>query len=230
MEVFNNLPKGWENHFNKNRKELEKIFEYLKNDPRGFLPLEKDIFAAFYAVPLDKIKVCLLGQDVYHSYDSDGKPTSVGQAFMTRRGVKIAPSMRNLYIELNRSDPSFIIPQHGDISNWAAQGVFLLNTCLTVAPHEPESHIKVNLWNEFILSVFQEINRVNPRCIYMLLGSKAQAWVPYLGPDTIKLCCSHPSPYSFKATNSPLYGSNIFLYVNAYLNLFGNQPIDWTII
>ena len=148
--------------------------------------------------------------------------------FINLLQLKLTDSI-NLYIELNRGDPNFIIPNHGNLSDWEKQGVLLLNTCLTVVPHEAESHIKINLWNNFMVNIFKAINEANPYCIYLLLGAKAQAWIPVLGPKTIKLSCSHPSPFSFRSTNNPCYGSNIFLLINQYLKSLGQPEINWNL-
>ena len=227
--VDNDMPDDWKEIFKENKEELLKISDYLNSDSAGYLPNRVDVFAAFKAVPLHKVKVVLLGQDVYHSYENDGTPTSIGRAFATRRGYKVAPSLKNLYIELNRSLPNFIIPNHGDLHNWEKQGVLLLNTCLTVIPHVAESHIKINLWNKFMVKIFEALNAANPNCVYILLGNKAQAWIPLLGSNTIKLCCSHPSPFSFRNTNHPCYGSDIFIQVNTELEKIGLKAIDWNI-
>jgi len=224
-----NPPKGWENVFENNIDEIKKISLFLKTDPRGYLPKTEDVFAAFNNVSLDKVKVVILGQDVYHSYESDGTPTSIGRAFATRRGYKVAPSLKNLFIELERSISNFKIPNHGDLSSWEQQGVLLLNTSLTVVPHIAESHVKINLWNNFMVNIFKAINEANPYCIYILLGAKSQAWIPLLGSKTIKLSCSHPSPFSFKSTNTPCYGSDIFVTTNNYLKSMGHSEINWNI-
>jgi uracil-DNA glycosylase len=213
-------PPTWEKVFQENDEELKEVSDFLKKDKRGFLPKTEDVFLAFNAV---------LGQDPYYTYENDGSPTAIGRAFSTRRGYKVAPSLKNLYIELERSIPGFVIPNHGDLSNWEKQGILLLNTSLTVPPNCQEEHVKIKLWNKFMYSIFKAIYDANPNCIYILLGLKAKSWSPVLGDDTIKLYCSHPSPLSFRSGSNPCLGSDIFNMVNEELVKLHKTPIDWNL-
>src|SRR5699024_7733607 len=124
----------------------------------------------------------------------------------------------------------FKSPTHGDLSKWARQGVLLLNTCLTVAPHQPGSHQEI--WNGMLRRVLTAADRVNPQCIYLLWGRRAQDIADMLSQQSIKLMASHPSPMgAYRASKDiPAFiGCGHFRKVNEYLESRGSQPIDWTL-
>lgn len=124
--------------------------------------------------------------------------------------------------------PIFRRPSHGDLTAWAEQGVLLLNTCLTVKPHEPGSHKQI--WNGVVTRIIDAISEENPECIYILLGKKAQEFGTKLGQRAIRLMASHPSPYSARvgSRDVPAFiGSGIFKAANEMLVKQGKTPIDW---
>ena len=221
-------PAGWTEVFLKSEEELRHISSVLSQmDPPDFYPLKTEMFAAFDFCPLANVKVVILGQDPYTGTDN-GLPEANGMAFSTRRGQKLQPSLRNIYKELSTEYPDFISPDHGDLTEWAIQGVLLLNTCLTVTPSKPGSHKEI--WNGFIGRVIDAISTVNPDCVFILMGGKAQKWVPKISQKSLKLCTTHPALYgSFKGSRDSVYfaESRVFSQVNAKLVELKKEPIRW---
>ena len=124
--------------------------------------------------------------------------------------------------------PVFRRPHHGDLGSWARQGVLLLNSCLTVKPHEAGSHKQI--WNGVVTRIFETLNEVNPECIFLLLGRKAQDFATRLGSRTIRLTASHPSPFSAQKSSrdAPAFiGCGHFKAANEILVKQGKTPIDW---
>lgn len=191
-------------------------------------PLKRDLFAAFYAVPLNRVRVVIIGQDPYHTIEN-GLPVAVGRSFSTRRGNRIPPSLLNVYKEIKAEYLSFQIPSHGDLSSWERQGVLLLNTALTVTVGEAGSHGNFGFWLQFISIVLKAINSVRPNCIYLLWGKEAQKLQTQrlIAGKAICLTSSHPSPMA--AIRGDFFGNGHFLKVNEYLTGLGEAPIDWTI-
>jgi len=167
-------PVTWESVFEDAKHELHDVSLVLDEQEKmygTYYPLKRDIFAAFNYTPLNNVKVVILGQDPYHqSVNINGKtlPRSVGLSFSVRQEDSIPSSLRNIYTELADTVRGFRIPDHGDLREWARQGVLLLNTCLTVRPGQPGSH--GDIWLGFINKVFKAIAVTNPYCIFMLWG------------------------------------------------------------
>lgn len=219
---------GWINTFEKAKAEIKLVSSILVQIEPWF-PLKKNLFRAFDLCPLVDVKVVILGQDPYHSVDN-GRPQANGLAFSTDMNHPIQPSLKNIYSELRREYSNFAPPNHGDLSKWASQGVLLLNTCLTVKPHEAGSHKEI--WNGFITRIIDSINETNPECIFMLWGKKAIDFSQRLGQRSIKLYASHPSPFSAhkSSKDAPAFiGCNHFSIANEYLVKQGKSPIDWRI-
>lgn len=130
---------------------------------------------------------------------------------------------------VRKTIPVFSSPDHGDLTKWAEQGVLLLNSCLTVAPHQPGSHKR--MWNGVIRRIFEAIADANPECIFLLWGKPARDLADdKLSQRAIRLEASHPSPLSAyrKSRNVPSFiGCGHFRKVNEYLKEQGKEPIDW---
>lgn len=217
---------GWIEVFRKAKPELQLVSSIL-NQLGTFFPCKTNIFKAFDLCPLSDVKVVILGQDPYHA-TYNGYPQANGMCFSTNRGCPIQPSLVNIYKELQREYSEFKPPHHGDLTNWANQGVLLLNTCLTVKPHQAKSHGQI--WNGFIARVFSAIGEINSECIYLLWGKPAQDAASQLGERSIKLTASHPSPLSANRGNrdSPAFiGCGHFRQVNEFLAKQGKSQIDW---
>src|SRR5882757_7195867 len=129
--------------------DLKKFLKEEKDASYKIYPKNADIFNAFNKTPLDKLEVVILGQDPYH-----GENQAHGLSFSVQKGITIPPSLRNIYKELSTDIPGFVIPNHGDLTEWAEQGVLLLNASLTVRAATPGSHQKRG-WETFTDTVIK---------------------------------------------------------------------------
>jgi uracil-DNA glycosylase len=203
-------------------KELKSFL--LNEQQKGFIvfPKNEDIFNAFNYTPFDQVKVVILGQDPYH-----GQGQAHGLSFSVQKGIIPPPSLKNIYKELANDIQDFQIPNHGDLTSWAKQGVLLLNATLTVNAHEPGSHQKRG-WEKFTDHVISEISGKKTGVIFLLWGKFAQQKEDLI--DTTKhhvLKAAHPSPFS--AYNGFL-GSKPFSKTNDILKKQGLSPINWQIL
>lgn len=221
------LEPGWLNLLG---EELEKPYMkelksfLLEEKQKGFTvyPKGADIFNAFNHTPLDKVKVVILGQDPYH-----GQGQAHGLSFSVQKGIAVPPSLKNMYKELAEEFPDYQIPNHGELTSWADQGVLLLNATLTVRAHEPGSHQKRG-WEIFTDYVISELAAKKSGLVFLLWGKYAQQKesLIYSTKNHI-LKAAHPSPFS--AYNG-FFGSNHFKLANEILVKEGLTPIDWQII
>lgn len=194
-------------------------------------PLKKDVWAVFRETDLKDVKVVILGQDPYHSLlerGGDVVPVAHGFAFSVQKKSPIPPSLRNIYKELKNDlgDELKWIPNHGDISSWAHQGVFLLNTLLTVEAHKPLSHQNKG-WEVLTDKVIECISRKPDPVVFLLWGKSAQKKKHLIkGPKNLVLEAAHPSPFS--AYNG-FFGCRHFSKTNDFLRNNGIQKVDWNI-
>ncbi len=190
--------------------------EYLT---QTVFPQKELIFNALNFTAFCDVKVVILGQDPYH-----GEGQAHGLAFSVNRGVKIPPSLRNIYKELS-SDLGIDVPTHGDLSYWAQQGVLLLNTVLTVRKDHANSHQGIG-WETFTDSVIAALgNRPEP-LVFMLWGKPAQKKLPLIKSHHLVLQAAHPSPLS---ASRGFLGCKHFSAANEFLQQKGIAPIDWRI-
>lgn len=178
------------------------------------------IFNAFEQTPLSNVKVVILGQDPYH-----GPNQAMGLSFSVPKGIPPPPSLVNIFKELYQ-DIGMQIPQHGDLTHWAQQGVLLLNASLTVRAHEANSHSKIG-WHQFTDAVISTISAKADQVVFLLWGRFAQNKLPLI--DVRKhtvLQSAHPSPLS--AFNG-FFGCKHFSKTNEFLIKAGKDPIDWII-
>lgn len=177
--------------------------------------------AALELTPLDAVKVVILGQDPYH-----GPGQAHGLAFSVRDGVRVPPSLANIYREL-ASDLGLAIPAHGNLTNWARQGVLLLNAALTVEDGKPASH-QGKGWEEITDAVVAAVAAKADPCVFLLWGSHAQrkaGSVPGLiGSHHLVLSAPHPSPLS---AHRGFLGCRHFSQANAFLERHGRGAVDW---
>ncbi|OGC45303.1 uracil-DNA glycosylase [candidate division WS6 bacterium RIFOXYB1_FULL_33_14] len=180
--------------------------------PREFL------FRALELTPIKTVKVVILGQDPYH-----GEGEANGLAFSVNKGIKLPPSLRNIYKELNE-DLGIPIPNHGDLGNWAKQGVLLLNSVLTVKKDIPSSHRKLG-WQEYTDSIIEEISKSKNNIVFILWGKYAQSKIPLIDLSKhLVISSPHPSPFSAR---KGFLGSKPFSKCNTYLKEKGLKEIDW---
>jgi len=178
------------------------------------------IFNAFNTTPVDQVKVVILGQDPYH-----GPNQAHGLCFSVQPGVPSPPSLVNIFKEL-QEDIGIRMPNHGNLTKWAQQGVFLLNASLTVRAGEPMSHAKIG-WAAFTDTVIKKISDVRPHVVFLLWGKFAQEKRILI--DESKHCilkAAHPSPLSAYAG---FFGCKHFSKANAYLVSKGIDPVDWQV-
>lgn len=179
------------------------------------------VFHAFQLTPLDKLKVVILGQDPYHN---DGQ--AHGLSFSVPEGMAIPPSLRNIYSELSTDIQGFQIPNHGNLTKWAEQGVLLLNATLTVRAHEAGSHQKKG-WEMFTDEIIKAISNNCEHVVFLLWGSYAIKKSSLIDCSKhLVLTSVHPSPLS---VYRGFYGCRHFSKANDFLISKGEQPIDWQV-
>ena len=199
---------------------------YLKL--RGFLKAEyssrrvyphmNDIFNALRYTSFADTKVVIIGQDPYH-----GPGQAHGLCFSVKQGVTPPPSLNNIFKEL-QSDIGKPIPSHGELTEWAKQGVLLLNNVLTVREGEPTSHKGMG-WEIFTDRVISELNRKETPVVFLLWGAHAQKKAEIItNPIHRKLMTVHPSPLS---ASRGFFGCKHFSKTNAILTQNGLRPIEW---
>ena len=199
--------------------ELMKFVDSEYSSGEVFPPREK-IFRSLELTPLDSVKCVILGQDPYHDVGQ-----AHGLAFSVNPGVKIPPSLANIYKELHDELGTYI-PDNGFLEKWAKQGVLLLNTVLTVRAHEANSH-KGKGWEKFTDSVISEVNKLDHPVVFMLWGKPAQSKKKLLtNPKHLVLETVHPSPLS---VYRGFWGCGHFAKCNEFLQANGEAPIDWQI-
>lgn len=184
-------------------------------------PLQEKIFAAFEKCSFDDLKVVILGQDPYH-----GEGEANGLAFSVNDGVKIPPSLRNIFSEINLEFDTIFTPTSGNLERWAKQGVLLLNATLTVKKDSPNSHKHLD-WQTFTNAVIEIISTQKEHVVFMLWGNFAQKKINFINQDKhLVLKNGHPSPMSY---NRKLWICNKkdFTTTNLYLSQNGLKPINW---
>ncbi|HEY4062154.1 MAG TPA: uracil-DNA glycosylase [Puia sp.] len=178
------------------------------------------IFNAFNTTAFDQLKVVILGQDPYH-----GPGQAHGLSFSVPKGIPPPPSLINIFKELN-NDIGMPIPNHGNLTHWAEQGVMLLNASLTVRANEPMSHAKIG-WAEFTNAVIEKISALKEHTVFLLWGKFAQEKISLVDETKhLVLKAAHPSPFS---ADKGFFGCKHFSKTNAWLGSKGIDPIDWKI-
>ena len=175
------------------------------------------IFNAFNLTPFNAVKVVILGQDPYH-----GAGQAMGLSFSVPRGVKIPPSLQNIYKEIY-DDLGIAEPNSGDLSYWAKQGVLLLNATLSVSAGQANSHSNFG-WQEFTDAAISKLSERARNVVFMLWGNPAKAKASLIDASRhLVLTAAHPSPLARGA----FFGCRHFSKANLYLAQHGKAPIDW---
>ena len=208
-------------------EEIKKSYfeELMKNVEEEYLkhtcfPPKELIFSAFNYCSFEEIKVVIIGQDPYH-----GKGEANGLCFSVNDGVKIPPSLRNIFRELSDDFGTIFLPTSGNLESWAKQGVLLLNASLTVREDNANSHKHLK-WNVFTDAVIQKISEEKAQVVFLLWG--AFAYKKGLKIDRNKhlvLESGHPSPLS--ANQGKWFGNKHFSKTNVYLAQHNKRAIDW---
>ena len=177
------------------------------------------IFNAFNLCPFDKVKVVIIGQDPYHEPGQ-----AHGLSFSVNDGVPFPPSLVNIFKEIN-NDLGKPIPQSGNLTRWAEQGVLLLNATLTVRAHQAASHQRKG-WEEFTDAAIKALNAHRDNLVFILWGGYARSKASLIDSSRHLILQSvHPSPLS--ANRGGWFGNHHFSRANAYLKEHGMEEIDW---
>ncbi len=199
---------------------FRKLTDFVRNEYqiKEIFPPAKLIFNAFDQCPFDQLKVVILGQDPYH-----GPGQAHGLCFSVNEGVDFPPSLRNIFKEL-KGDIGKEIPTRGDLTDWAKQGVLLLNATLTVQATQAGSHQRKG-WESFTDAVIHKINVEKENIVFILWGNYAIRKGEFIDRDKHMVFTSvHPSPLS---ASRGFFGNNHFSKTNEYLAEHGRDVIEW---
>ena len=218
------IEEGWKNALDDEFKKpyfkelTEKVRNEYKLNPGHIFPPGPKIFNAFDACPFEDVKVVIIGQDPYH-----GKGQANGLCFSVEPGVSMPPSLVNIFKEVS-SDTGVPFPKDGDLSRWAAQGVLLLNSSLTVREGQAASHAGIG-WEEFTDAVVDKLNREKENLVFILWGSHAIKKGEKIDRNKhLVLTSPHPSPLS---AHRGFFGNHHFSKTNDYLRSHGTGEITW---
>ena len=218
------LKNDWREYLNEEfeKEYYLKLRERLKQDYKTKIvyPPMYDIFNALHYTSYENTKVLILGQDPYHQ-----KGQAHGLSFSVNKGIKIPPSLQNIYKELS-SDLGLYIPNNGYLKKWADQGVLLLNATLTVIDSQANSHKDIG-WQIFTDKIIQVLNEKEKPVVFILWGKNAISKIPFItNKNHLILKSVHPSPLS---ANGGFFGSKPFSKTNQFLKQNGLKEIDWQI-
>lgn len=199
-------------------RELKAFLQNEKAQGKHIFPKGSQYFRALDLTPLDEVKVVILGQDPYH-----GAGQAHGLCFSVQPGVRIPPSLVNIYKEME-SDLGIRPPSHGFLEHWARQGVLLLNSVLTVEEGKAAAH-QGRGWERFTDAVIRVVNEECDSVVFILWGSYAQKKAAFVDQQRhLVLKSPHPSPLS---AHNGFFGSKPFSKTNAFLESRGIEPVDW---
>ena len=200
---------------------MAKLKQFLSGEKaagRVVYPRGNEIFNALDCTPFDQVKVVIIGQDPYH-----GEGQAHGLAFSVRKGVAIPPSLVNIYKEIEAEFGGKML-RNGDLTDWAKQGVLLLNATLTVQHAMAGSHQHKG-WEEFTDAIIRAVNERHEHVVFMLWGSYAQKKGAFIDRNKhLVLQAPHPSPLS---AHRGFLGCGHFKKANDYLEQHGRTPIEW---
>lgn len=219
------IEKSWHNYLAPefDKPYMKKLLAFLNDEKKLgkiIYPPEQDTFSALNLTPFDNVKVVIIGQDPYH-----GKGQAHGLSFSVKKGIKIPPSLVNIYKELE-NDLGLKVPSHGFLESWANEGVLLLNNVLTVEDSKAGSHHNKG-WEVFTDKIIETLNKEKSNLVFILWGSPAQKKATSVNSEKHFIIKSvHPSPLS---SYRGFFGSKPFSQANLFLQSKGISPIDWSI-
>ena len=220
-----NIDSSWEDFFNKQTKQayFQELEKFLQQEQQIYCPdlqlypPPNLVFNSLNQCPLEEVKIVLLGQDPYHNVGQ-----AMGLSFSVPEDVKIPPSLKNIYKEL-QNDLGIETPQHGDLTKWSQQGVLLLNSALTVRQHCPNSHAKY--WTPFTDNLIKYLSDQGD-IIFILWGGYAKKKKKLINTDrNYILEANHPSPLS--CNRGGFFGCQHFSQCNQLLEKMNKKPIQW---
>ena len=217
-------PKTWNEFFKKlqNEEFCLKLNDFLNKEYRDYTcyPPRELLFNAFRLTPLDKVKVVIVGQDPYHEPGQ-----AMGLSFSVPKGIKVPPSLVNIYKEIAQEYDAKMDFSSGDLTYLAKQGVLLLNSILSVRAHQAMSH-NTEEYKMFLASVLEVLDKQTTPIVFLLWGGPARKLKGYLhNPSHLILECIHPSPLA--ANHGGWFGNNHFKEANRYLREHGLSEINW---
>ncbi len=218
------IPESWRDALAPEFKKdyFKKLNDFLEEEwkKETIFPPKDEIFSALKYATFDSVKVFILGQDPYH-----GNGQAHGLCFSVRSGVKLPPSLRNIFKEME-ADLGIPPSTDGCLEKWAKQGILLLNTVLTVRAHQANSHSKRG-WETFTDAIIKMVNEKSTRVVFVLWGNPAQKKIPLIDQSKHTIISSaHPSPLSARRG---FIGSCPFSKINKALTESGLAPIDWSL-
>jgi uracil-DNA glycosylase len=221
---MNQIPYSWKSFFDVEiqKEYFLKLISDVENEYESSVcfPPKDLIFNAFEKCNLNDLKVVIIGQDPYH-----GEGEANGLCFSVNEGIKIPPSLKNIFAEINSDFDSIFLPTNGNLERWAQQGILLLNASLTVRKDEANSHKHLK-WNVFTDNLIDYISREYENIVFLLWGSFAQKKGNKINRENhLVLECGHPSPLS--ANRGFWFGNKHFSQTNTYLKSIGKNQIDW---
>jgi uracil-DNA glycosylase len=229
--LSNRLEKNWRNIIGSDfdYAAMEQFLQGEEDGGRPFYPDREEIFNALNLTPFERVKVVIIGQDPYH-----GPGQAHGLCFSVRKGMRIPPSLGNIYNEIDDEYRPVEIERHGDLTGWAEQGVLLLNATLTVREGIPRSH-EGKGWEKFTDAVIRAVNKKPGPVVFMLWGRRAQEKRALIDKKHKVLEASHPSGFSahrgyFRDGDGEIHsfrGCGHFKKANDYLEKHELKPIDW---
>lgn len=217
-------PKTWNEFFKKlqNEEFCLKLNDFLNKEYRDYTcyPPRELLFNAFRLTPLDKVKVVIVGQDPYHEPGQ-----AMGLSFSVPKGIKVPPSLVNIYKEIAQEYNAKMNFSSGDLTYLAKQGVLLLNSILSVRAHQAMSH-NTEEYKMFLSRVLEALDKQTTPIVFLLWGGPARKLKGYLhNPSHLILECIHPSPLA--ANHGGWFGNNHFTEANRYLREHGLSEINW---
>jgi uracil-DNA glycosylase len=223
VNLLEQIPPSWQSALQPEFQKpyLQKLESFLESEraQHQVFPPEEQVFHALEVTPLDAVKVLIVGQDPYHD---DGQ--AHGLAFSVQPGIRVPPSLANMYKELE-TDLGIPKIKSGFLEGWAKQGVLLLNTSLTVRAHQAGSH-KNQGWEKLTDAIISAVSEKPERVVFVLWGAHAQKKLGLINTSRhVVIQSAHPSPLS---AHNGFFGSRPFSKINAALKESGQSEIDWS--
>ncbi|WP_445457961.1 uracil-DNA glycosylase [Flavobacterium sp. HNIBRBA15423] len=222
--MFSKMEESWQIHLQNELKNdyFKDLLQNIETEYSNYecYPPKELIFNAFNQCSFENTKVVILGQDPYH-----GTGEANGLAFSVNDTIKIPPSLRNIYREINTDFDRILEPTSGNLERWAKQGVLLLNATLTVRKDTPNSHKHLK-WQQFTDAVIKLLSNEKEHLVFLLWGAFAQKKSKFIDEKKhLILTSGHPSPMS--ANQGKWFGNKHFSKANVYLESIGKQEINW---